>query len=555
MFNAKLFTRLIPVFAGITMLVASCDKNNVTAEPEVHHFTISMSDITLSSGVLTITKDDPDTPFYYAIVKKSSLEALGENFQAQANAYFKGEYEFYLNDFGLTHEQAIAEMLHAEDIKDKELSWFTAAVDYVVIAAYSDDTPEAIGDFESYEFSTLAPEPADVTFEITVTELQKRQVSYTITPSNDEDTYSFAVVKCDDYKGMTDDEILADLLPLHSYIMYNGQYSGTEDLYAGTEYMLAVYGSAYGAATTKLYKKVFTTPDAGDPSKWTFEASFEGGDIKGYQLNATVIPSNDAIDYFYELVPDSYTAERFLKEYKANMDYMIEVSGITKELYVQWYSVYGTDETLFNVVPGQGYKIAAIAVDSKTLDFATGVMFSDVITPAVPEDSDAAIEVIWDKYYDGDSIYEYNNGYSYVRDRAVFPISIKHDGAQMRYGVFIDDGKEYSKQELVYTLLEKGSAWVQDCFAPFGKDGVVYAVSIDNNGLCGPVFSKKFNFSKSGAASGEEYFKDKGYDVTAAASEVKTESAAPSSGFARRVRQDKPMPEAFTKPAENPYRR
>ena len=84
---------------------------------------------------------------------------------------------------------------------------------------------------------------------------------------------------------------------------------------------------------------------------------------------------------------------------------------------------------------------------------------------------------------------------------------------------------------------------------------MVYAVSIDNNGLCGPVFSKKFNFSKSGAASGEEYFKDKGYDVTAAASEVKTESAAPSSGFARRVRQDKPMPEAFTKPAENPYRR
>ena len=78
MFNAKLFTRLIPVFAGITMLVASCDKNNVTAEPEVHHFTRSMSDLTLSSGVLTITKDDPDTPFYYAIVKKSSLEALGE---------------------------------------------------------------------------------------------------------------------------------------------------------------------------------------------------------------------------------------------------------------------------------------------------------------------------------------------------------------------------------------------------------------------------------------------------------------------------------------------
>ena len=556
MFNTKLFNRFIPVFAGVTMLFSACDKNDPAPEPEVHHFTISMTDISLSSGVLSITKDDPETPFYYAIMKKSALEALGEDFQAQANAYFEGEYEFYLNEYGLTHEQAIGEMLNEEDIKDKELSWFTAAVDYVVIAAYVDDTPKAISDFESYEFSTAAPEPADVTFDLAITDIQKRQASFTITPSNDEDTYSFAVVKYDDYKDMTDDEILAALLPVHSYIMYNGQYSDYAELYAGTEYMLAVYGQEYGAATTKLYKTIFSTPEAGDPTKWTFEASFSEGDIKGYQLNAAISPSDDGIDYFYELIPDYYTADRFLEEFKANMDYMLENSGLSKELYVQLYSVYGKDETLFNVIPGQGYKIAAIAVDSKTLDFATGVIFSDVITPAIPEDSDATIEVSWDKYYDGDSIYEYNNGYSYVKGAAVFPISIKHDGAQMRYGVFVDDGVEYSKTQLVYTLLEKGSAWEQDCFAPFDRDGVVYAVAIDNNGLCSPVFSKKFNFSKSGAASGEEYFKDKGYDtMAAAASEAKSESAAPAAGFAKKVGRDMSMPQAFSEPAENPYRR
>ncbi len=536
------------------MLVAACDKNRPDPEPEVQHFTMSVTDITLNSAVLNITKDDPETPFYYAIMKKTSLEKLGEDFQSQATAYLDGEYEFLINDYGLTPEQAIAELQHADDIEDKELSWFTAAVDYVLIAAYIDDNAKAVSKFESIEFSTLTPDPANVTFELTVSDIQKRQASFTITPSNDDDTYSYAVVKYDDYKDMSDDEILADLLPNHSYIMYNGQFSSSADLYAGTKYILAVYGQEYGAATTKLFKTVFTTLEAGDPARWTFEASFTEGSIKGYQLNATITPSDDGVDYFYELIPEEYSASRFLEEFKANMDYIISTTGISKELYIQWYTEYGTAEKLYEVIPGNGYKIAAIAVDNKTLDFATGVIFSDVVTPSVPEESEVSIEVSWNKYYDGDSIYEYNNGYSYVRGTAVFPIEVKHDGAQMRYGVFVDDGTEYSKHELVYALLTKGSAWVQDCFAPFDRDGVVYAVSIDKNGLCGPVFSKKFNFSKSGAASGEEYFKDKGYGAPAAP-QAKPESAAPSNGFAKPILQGQGGPEAFAKHMENPYRR
>ncbi len=544
MVNSRFFSRIIPVFAGITMLVASCDKNNAVT-PEVRHFEIEMSDITLSSGVLSITKDDPDTPFYYAVVSKKSLADFGGDFQTQANAYFEGEYDFYLNEFGLSREQALAEMLHSEDIKDYELSWFTAAVDYVVIAAYVDDTPKAISEFECYEFSTLAPEPADVTFELEITTLGTRQVSFCITPSNDDDTYSFAIVKCDDYKGMTDDEILAALLPAYSYMMYSRQYSATEEVLAGTEYMLAVYGQEYGAATTKLYKKVFTTPEAGDPAKWNFEASYADGGIKGYQLSVTITPNDESIDYFYELVTEEYTADRFLEEYKANMDYIIKSSGITRELYFQWYSTYGPTEEQYNVVPGQGYKIAAIAADGNTLEFASGVIFSEVITTSIPEDSDVSIEVSWDKYYDGTSIYEYNNAFAYFKDRAVFPVTVTHNGEQMRYGVFVDKGEEYTKSQIVCSLLNNGSAWVDDCYAPFDTDGVVYAVAIDNNGLCGPVFSKKFNFSKSGAASGEEYFLDKGYDVTSASAGVKSESAAPAAGFAKPVSKGQSGPKVF----------
>jgi hypothetical protein len=542
MVNTKFFSRIIPVFAGIAMIVAGCDKAQTTpdSEPEpepeveeVQHFTVTMTDITYNTGVLNITRDDPDTPFYYSIMKWSDLEKLGDDFQTQAAAYMSGEYEFLINNFGYTAEEAVLDLAKTEDIKDLTLMWFSAATDYVLIVAYVDNNVKAVSKFECYEFSTLTPEPANVTFDLKMTDIQKRSASYTVTPSNREDTYALAVVKYEDYKDMTDEEILAALLPNYSWTMYSGTYSQTESLLAGTEYMLAVYGNVYGAATTKLYKKVFSTIDAGDPAACTFTTSYTDGSIKGYQICATVTPSDDSIDYFVEFVSEEYTAAQFMKEFKANMDYMLENSGLPKDLYFEYYTEHGNYTGNYTVTPGQGYKFAIIPVNSKTLEFASDVIFSDVMKTSTPEESDVTVEVSWDKYYDGDSIYEYNSGYSFYQGVCVFPITVnRSEGtAQIRYGVFVDNGTEYSKSEIVYALLENGSAWVSDCYAPFGRDGIVYAVAIDNNGLCGPIFSKKFNFSKDNAGTGEEYFKDMGY-AAPAKPEAKSASAAPARKFA-----------------------
>ncbi len=541
------------------MVVAACDKNQVTPDPEpepeveVQHFTVTMTDLTYNTGVLNITRDDPDTPFYYSIPSKEDLAKLDGDFQSQCEAYLAGEYEFLINDYGLSEEEAIADLVKTADIKDRELSWFSAATDYVLIVAYVDNNAKAVSKFECLEFSTVTPEPADVTFDLKITDIQKRSASYSITPSNREDTYAYTVVKYNDYKDMTDDEILSSLLPVYSWTMYSGPFSGTTSLQAGTEYMLAVYGNVYGAATTKLYKKIFSTVDAGDPAECKFTASFADGDIKGYTVKATLTPSDDAIDYFVEFVSEEYSAEQFMTEFQANMDYIIENGGLTKELYYQFFTKHGEYTTSCNVMPGKGYKFAIIPVNSKTLEYATDVIFSDVVKTSTPEESNVTVEVSWDKYYDGDSIYEYNSGYSFYQGRCVFPITVtRSEGtAQIRYGVYVDDGTEYTKSELIYALLKNGSAWVQDCYAPFDRDGVVYAVAIDNNGLCGPVFSKKFNFTKSGAASGADYFKDKGY-ATSVNSEAKSESAAPTYEFAK---PNGIGPASFTPRAEKAYRR
>ncbi len=545
------------------MIVAACDKAQITPtdpepepEPEVEevqHFTVTMTDLTYNTGVLNITRDDPDTPFYYSIPSKEDLAKLDGDFQSQCEAYLAGEYDFLINDYGMSEEEAIADLVKTADIKDRELSWFSAATDYVLIVAYVDNNAKAVSKFECLEFSTVTPEPANVTFDLKITDIQKRSASFDITPSNREDTYAYAVEKYDDYKDMTDDEILSSLLPVSSWTMYSGPFSKTESLQAGTEYMLAVYGNVYGAATTKLYKKIFSTVDAGDPAACEFKTSFTDGNIKGYTVNATITPSDDAIDYFVEFVSEEYSAAQFMNEFQANMDRIIENGGLTKELYFQLFTEHGTYTKSGNVMPGKGYKFAIIPVNSKTLEYATGVIFSDVIKTSAPEESDVTVEVCWDKYYDGDSIYEYNSGYSFYKGSCVFPITVnRSEGtAQIRYGVYVDDGTEYTKSELIYALLNKGSMWVQDCFAPFDRDGVVYAVAIDNNGLCGPVFSKKFNFSKDNAGSGEEYFKSKGY-ASPAKPEAKSESAAPAYVFAG---QDAVGPASFAPRAAKAYRR
>ncbi len=566
MVNTKFFSRFIPVLAGIAMIVAACDKSKATPEiepepepePEVEvedvkHFTVTMTDLTFNTGVLNITRDDPDTPFYYSIPSKKDLAKLEGDFQSQCAAYLAGEYDFLINDYGLSEEEAIADLVKPNDIKDLPLSWFSAATDYVLIVAYVDSNAKAVSKFECLEFSTLTPDPAGVTFDLKITDIHKRSANYSITPSNREDTYAYAVVEYEDYKDKTDDEILESLLPVYSWTMYSGPFSGTADLKAGTEYLFAVYGNVYGAATTKLYKKIFSTEDAGDPAECTFTTSYTDGNIKGYSIDATITPSDDATDYFVEFIPEEYSAEQFMTEFQANVDYVIENGGLTKDLYFQFFTQHGTYTTSCNVIPGKGYKFAIIPVNSKTLEYASDVIFSDVIKTSVPEESDVTVEVIWDKYYDGDSISEYNKEYSFYQGACVFPITVnRSEGtAQIRYGVYVDDGTEYTKPELVYALLNKGSAWVQDCFAPFGKDGVVYAVAIDNNGLCGPVFSKKFNFSKDKAGSGEEYFKSKGY-AAPAKPETKSQSEAPAYGFAK---QGGAGPAVFTPRTGKTYRR
>ena len=90
----NLLSKAFCAFAGAALIVAGCDKaqtpptTNDDDKPQetVNHFTVTLTDITTTSCIVSIDKDDDDQLFYYAIVRKPSFEEFGNSFQEKAKA-------------------------------------------------------------------------------------------------------------------------------------------------------------------------------------------------------------------------------------------------------------------------------------------------------------------------------------------------------------------------------------------------------------------------------------------------------------------------------------
>ena len=507
-------------------VAAGCDsKKDEPVEPEViRHFDVSTSDITTTSVTLNIKRDE-DKQFYYAIVRKAYFDSLGDDFQKVAADYLKGNIEAYV-DFGYTREEAIAELCPKEDIVDYKEEWINGSTNYSIIVGYVTEDAEPTGDFERYEFRTASPEKSDNTFDVKITNIKSRSIDYSVTPSND-DPYTIVVVPNGEVSSYTDlDEMVGDLYGSLSWFdIYNGKYEGTVELKAGTQYAFLVFGITDNAATTALTKKVFTTLESGDPTKLTYKLDVSQGEVQGFELNFTVTPSDDTIDYFFELVNEDCTAEELLAYEEETIAKFYEF-GLDRESYFSMFSSLGKDSRTYTIYPGERGKIGVIPIKSRTTEFACDPIFSKIITFPDAEQGEATIDISWDEYYDGAAIAELNPEYDYFGTNAVFPITVDCTGEKYFYNVFrYKEGESYSRDQIIYTLLSgTPSSYPSDCYAPFDADGIVYAVAIDEEGKCGPLLEKKFNFSKDGVSPAQDYLDKYGYGYSSVPSGKKASS-------------------------------
>lgn len=524
----NLLSKAFCAFAGAALIVAGCDKaqnpeTNDDDQPSetVKHFTVTLTDITTTSCTVSIEKDDPDQLFYYEIVRGKSFEKLGNTFQERAKAYYDGEIDFWLNDMGCSKEEALGYITSKVDLEEYPREGLMGNTAYVLIVGYITPAGNPAGDFEYVEFKTSAPEASDNKLEVKVSDIEARSAHVSITASNS-DQYTFLCFPASQFGNLAGAELVEELLYYNYWTTPTQNGSVEQDfeaLKADTKYIVAAVGYMDHAATTELVTAEFTTGSAGDAGKWDYTVNFTDGSYKGYKVNAEIIPNDDTIDYCYEFIPVEYTKEEFTKQFYENLELM-EQAGLDKESYISLFGAYGSHTAEdCTVKPGHSYRVAALPVDPKTGDFLE-VIFSETIDVTVPEVSEGvSITVSCDKYYNGTDIAEVGGEpYESYRGYAVLKPQIKPVGTEdYRFGVFVDDGKEYAREDIIWSLLENGYMFPSEQILPFNRDAVIYAVAADENGVFGPVFTKKFKLSEDKAASAEEYFEQYSYSADNAA--------------------------------------
>lgn len=247
-------------------------------DPEEDSFTISVSDITSSSAVITVTPSKEGATFYWSLVKASEIEGLSDADIAKniIVAEIEAGIEYYT-------EQGYTGLTIEDFLLDKEDSYtyksLAAGTDYVVVAAYLDADGNLMSEVTKKEFKTADPaDPSGATLSIAVSNIGETNATIVVTPSVEGATFYWSVVLASDIVGMSDADIaknvivaeMDDAIAYYGDMGYDLTYSDLlvdkEDSYtyskltAGTEYVVvAAYMDANGNLQGEVFKSEFST--------------------------------------------------------------------------------------------------------------------------------------------------------------------------------------------------------------------------------------------------------------------------------------------------------
>lgn len=316
---------------------------------------------------LTVTPSD-NTVNYVVDVRPAS-----EAFDAQSfmnNEIWKGSV------MGRTPEECVA-LLSVTGVNVRNLD-LDPNTEYQVNAMTYTSDGIVNSDVSSTTFTTGSVATSEMTFDVTLDEINTLDVTFTITPSND-DVYTRVVVPAADIAGKTDQEILE--LYANQFMADYNSTTGTqtfkhEYLSAATEYSILVFGYSHYTATTGLTRVDFTTAAASDPSTWvpTFEnIVYDGND--GIACDIKV--NQQDVAYIWNCVDENATVEQIAQYYLSEHERYVGM-GIN---YAEMRSVTGDNTvTVTELEHGARYRLFAFVMSPEDGSMVTDCFFSPVFT-------------------------------------------------------------------------------------------------------------------------------------------------------------------------------
>ena len=480
-------------------------------------------DITEADNIMdiTVTPDHDGVYYYWNIMDRATYDGYAAVHGDDPIAVFQAFVEWDIQDLidyeYMTDRSEYHEWYSTLNAENSQFECM-AVTEYIVFACKWDDNCKFVGECKYVWHTSSDVKPSDNKITVTIGDDVDQSSFFVDVKTTNNDPYVMLAEPSEFMAGMSDMEIFEYLMSdygtsgLWNYV-YEGSLSGRmTDLEADTEYTMVVFGYKAGKQTTAMQKFTVRTLPAGPAEDCTFE--FTLNEAGSNSLNITVTPS-DAAHYYYWYV---YSPETTAEQVKEDVRNLIDKTyyGDLYEFSYYELSQRKSTGTIEFLAPETEYKVAAVVMDDDTGEFLADVVFSEVFKTGKENYSPTTITASFEKFYDGDDLYEINNdaGAQY-KGYAMVPVSITIDGdyKSYYYTIFeyqtgLEDPEKFPDAMLYETLVSYGVYYAEkvNFRAPWNKAVVIAAMVIDNEGRYSRVFRSKYTFKKHNASDINEFF-------------------------------------------------
>lgn len=317
-----------------------------------------------------ITPSNDDDIWYFYTLPKSTYDAYTD----PAGQYQMSEQRFLLfclereieayRGAGYSDNQILNAIFHkgALTLQAEGLNAQTEYINMIAGFIVTEEGNVTIAtDVTTSTYTTGDAKASELTFEISVTDVEMIRAAIKITPSDLKETFHWM---CGVWDGeQTAEDVMNGIVAMYGGWMNNGAmlYTGVQDYTGGpgspykykldspdTDYYVVAFGYA-GGVTTEPEMVTFRTLPAPDPATTTFTMS--ASDITPYSFKLSVVPSHATTYYSFNVcTPEEYNEEAIIAAENEFFDSIFEQS-----------KALNPDLTPVQVLSSYYYRDAAVA--------------------------------------------------------------------------------------------------------------------------------------------------------------------------------------------------
>ena len=501
------------------------------ATPEIEQtelgFKIEVTDIGLTKATVNVTADKKDAVFFVNVFSPEQYQQWGGDETAFAT-HALALVDYYVA-MGRTTEEMVANLgsvgsasLVFDDLVDN--------TEYMAYAVGIDENFYVNTRAEVFKFTTKKAVESSNTFDINITGTTYCSVLGTVTPSNGDQFICSIQPKEQLAEYESDVAIMYDLVATYQKwnaldkVLYAGGVVDLEpisSLSPSTEYVILCFGWDE-APTTGLTRAEFKTePEGGRPQNQ--EMTFVLSDIVHNKVTVNIVPKL-GLYYFYDCMSikllEEYTAAtgsqdaaicKFIDE---RIDYGADFFSCTRAEYLaDMGAAIGKQKWTFTGLEQDSeYVIVAATVNMSTGQIAYRKPFtSEVFRTTVLIESNASIEFVIDRYYDGTELAELDpTQFSKCRGMVMVPYTIvpNSDAVHWRTTFTYDEFASWAERDdILYELDYQCDEDRVQGFAVVHYDQIVsfMGIAVNDEGYTGPFALYEFKAERGKTSPAQEF--------------------------------------------------